>query len=67
MGRRGPAADDQGPDRAGAGRGRARQQHEDIVRAIERGDPDAAERAMREHIVYVQDLVSMVRRIEDDR
>jgi GntR family transcriptional regulator, transcriptional repressor for pyruvate dehydrogenase complex len=45
----------------------ARQQHEDIVRAIERGDPDAAERAMREHIVYVQDLVSMVRRIEDDR
>jgi GntR family transcriptional regulator, transcriptional repressor for pyruvate dehydrogenase complex len=42
----------------------ARQQHEDIVRAIERGDPDAAERAMREHIVYVQDLVSMVRRIE---
>jgi GntR family transcriptional regulator, transcriptional repressor for pyruvate dehydrogenase complex len=42
----------------------AAQQHEDIVRAIERGDPDAAERAMREHIVYVQDLVSMVRRLE---
>jgi GntR family transcriptional repressor for pyruvate dehydrogenase complex len=42
----------------------ARQQHEDIVRAIERGDPDAAERAMREHIVYVQDLVSVVRRME---
>ena len=42
----------------------AAQQHEDIVRAIERGDPDAAERAMREHIVYVQDLVSMVRRME---
>lgn len=42
----------------------ARQQHEDIVRAIERGDPDAAERAMREHIVYIQDLVSVVRRME---
>jgi hypothetical protein len=32
------------------------------VRAIERGDPDAGERAMREHIVYVQDLVTVVRR-----
>jgi DNA-binding FadR family transcriptional regulator len=41
-----------------------RQQHEDIVRAIERGDPDAAERAMREHLVYVQDLVALVRRSE---
>jgi DNA-binding FadR family transcriptional regulator len=45
----------------------ARQQHEDIVRAIERGDPDAAERAMREHIVYVQDLVAMVRGSEEGR
>jgi GntR family transcriptional regulator, transcriptional repressor for pyruvate dehydrogenase complex len=42
-----------------------REQHEDIVRAIERGDPDAAERAMREHIVYVQDLVAVVRRERD--
>jgi GntR family transcriptional regulator, transcriptional repressor for pyruvate dehydrogenase complex len=40
------------------------QQHEDVVRAIERGDPDAAERAMREHLVYVQDLVSVVRRMQ---
>jgi GntR family transcriptional repressor for pyruvate dehydrogenase complex len=39
-----------------------REQHEDVIRAIERGDPDAAERAMREHIVYVQDLVAVVRR-----
>jgi GntR family transcriptional regulator, transcriptional repressor for pyruvate dehydrogenase complex len=38
------------------------QQHEDVIRAIERGDPDAAERAMREHLVYVQDLVTVVRR-----
>jgi GntR family transcriptional regulator, transcriptional repressor for pyruvate dehydrogenase complex len=40
------------------------QQHEDVVRAIERGDPDAAERAMREHLVYVQDLVAVVRRMQ---
>jgi DNA-binding FadR family transcriptional regulator len=42
------------------------QQHEDIIRAIERGDPDAAERAMREHVVYVQDLVAVVRRMQTD-
>jgi len=44
----------------------AQSQHEDIVRAIERGDPDAAERAMREHLVYVQDLVAVVRRDGDE-
>jgi GntR family transcriptional repressor for pyruvate dehydrogenase complex len=38
------------------------EQHRDIVRAIERGDPPAAERAMREHLVYLHDLVSAVRR-----
>ena len=32
------------------------EQHRDIVRAIERGDPPAAERAMREHLVYLHDL-----------
>ncbi len=37
-------------------------QHRDIVRAIERGDPIAAERAMREHLVYLHDLVGAVRR-----
>lgn len=36
------------------------EQHRDIVRAIERGDPGAAERAMREHLVYLLDLVSAV-------
>jgi len=35
-------------------------QHRDIVRAIERGDPAAAERAMREHLVYVRDLVAAI-------
>ena len=38
------------------------EQHRDIVRAIERGDPTAAERAMREHLVYLHDLLSAVRR-----
>jgi GntR family transcriptional repressor for pyruvate dehydrogenase complex len=38
------------------------EQHRDIVRAIERGDPGAAERAMREHLVYLHDLVGAVRR-----
>jgi len=38
--------------------------HRDIVRAIERGDPVAAERAMREHLVYLHDLVTAVRRSE---
>jgi GntR family transcriptional regulator, transcriptional repressor for pyruvate dehydrogenase complex len=41
------------------------EQHRDIVRAIERGDPPAAERAMREHLVYLHDLVGAVRRSGD--
>jgi GntR family transcriptional regulator, transcriptional repressor for pyruvate dehydrogenase complex len=36
------------------------EQHRDVVRAIERGDPAAAERAMREHLVYVRDLVAAI-------
>jgi GntR family transcriptional repressor for pyruvate dehydrogenase complex len=35
-------------------------QHQDVVRAIERGDPAAAERAMREHLLYLRDLLSVV-------
>ena len=38
------------------------EQHRDIVRAIGRGDPTAAERAMREHLVYLKDVVGAVRR-----
>jgi GntR family transcriptional regulator, transcriptional repressor for pyruvate dehydrogenase complex len=38
------------------------EQHRDVARAIERGDPTAAERAMREHLVYLHDLVTAVRR-----
>jgi GntR family transcriptional repressor for pyruvate dehydrogenase complex len=36
------------------------EQHRDIVRGIEKGDPAAAERAMREHLVYVRDLLAAI-------
>lgn len=36
------------------------EQHENLLRAIERGDPVRAERAMREHLNYVRDLVRAV-------
>jgi GntR family transcriptional repressor for pyruvate dehydrogenase complex len=39
-------------------------QHRDLVRAIARGEPAAAERAMREHLLYLLDLVEVVRRAE---
>jgi DNA-binding FadR family transcriptional regulator len=37
------------------------EQHRDLLRAIERGDPADAERAMREHLTYLRDLVDAVR------
>jgi DNA-binding GntR family transcriptional regulator len=30
------------------------------VRAVERSDPEAAERAMREHLLYLRDPLSVV-------
>jgi DNA-binding FadR family transcriptional regulator len=36
------------------------EQHRDLLHAIARGDPPAAERAMREHLVYLCDLVTAV-------
>lgn len=36
--------------------------HRDLVRALELGDPTAAEVAMREHLVYLRDLVAAVDR-----
>jgi DNA-binding FadR family transcriptional regulator len=36
------------------------EQHRELLRAIARGDPAAAERAMREHLVYLRDLVTAV-------
>jgi GntR family transcriptional repressor for pyruvate dehydrogenase complex len=35
-------------------------QHRELLRAIARGDPVAAERTMREHLVYLRDLVTAV-------
>ncbi|MBV9836473.1 MAG: FadR family transcriptional regulator [Solirubrobacterales bacterium] len=35
-------------------------QHRDLLEAIVRGDPAAAERAMREHLVYLRDVVSAI-------
>jgi DNA-binding FadR family transcriptional regulator len=36
------------------------EQHRDLLEAIARGDPTAAERAMREHLVYLRDVVNAV-------
>jgi GntR family transcriptional regulator, transcriptional repressor for pyruvate dehydrogenase complex len=35
-------------------------QHRDLLEAIVRGDPDAAERAMREHLVYLRDVAGAI-------
>ena len=35
-------------------------QHEALLRALERGDPVRAERAMREHVEYLRDLLRVV-------
>jgi GntR family transcriptional repressor for pyruvate dehydrogenase complex len=42
------------------------EQHRDLLRAIERGDPADAERAMREHLTYLRDLVDAVRAVGPD-
>jgi len=38
------------------------EQNRDLLEAIVRGDPTAAERAMREHLVYLRDVVNAVER-----
>lgn len=40
-------------------------QHRDLLHAIARGDPLAAERAMREHLVYLRDLVTAIAAMPD--
>lgn len=40
-------------------------QHRDLLQAIARADPIAAERAMREHLVYLRDLVTAVSGVPD--
>ena len=37
------------------------EQHRTLVRAIERGDSARAERAMREHLLYVRDVLELVK------
>lgn len=38
--------------------------HAAIVEAMEKGDPGAAERAVREHLVYLRDLLGLVEELE---
>lgn len=42
------------------------EQHRDLLRAIERNDPTAAERAMREHLLYLRDVLSIVEELGRD-
>jgi len=37
-----------------------REQHRDILAGLERGDPTATERATREHLLYLRDLLSVI-------
>jgi DNA-binding FadR family transcriptional regulator len=36
------------------------EQHEALVAAVEKGDPARAERAMKDHLLYLRDVLSMV-------
>ena len=50
-------------DRGAAAGGRALgavEQHEALVSAVEKGDPARAERAMKDHLLYLRDVLSMV-------
>jgi DNA-binding FadR family transcriptional regulator len=42
------------------------EQHRDVVLAIQRGDPGGAERAMRDHLLYLRDLLSVVEELDGD-
>lgn len=42
-------------------------QHRELLEAIMRGDPVATERAMREHLVYLRDLVGALQPPESDQ
>jgi GntR family transcriptional regulator, transcriptional repressor for pyruvate dehydrogenase complex len=37
------------------------EQHQALLAAVEKGDPARAERAMKDHLLYLQDVLSMVR------
>jgi DNA-binding FadR family transcriptional regulator len=36
------------------------EQHEALLAAIEKGDPARAERAMKDHLLYLRDVLRMV-------
>ena len=36
------------------------EQHEALLAAIEKGDPARAERAMKDHLLYLRDVLGMV-------
>jgi GntR family transcriptional regulator, transcriptional repressor for pyruvate dehydrogenase complex len=36
------------------------EQHQALLVAVEKGDPARAERAMRDHLLYLQDVLRMV-------
>jgi len=38
-----------------------REQHQALLTAVEKGDPARAERAMKDHLLYLQDVLTMVR------
>jgi GntR family transcriptional regulator, transcriptional repressor for pyruvate dehydrogenase complex len=37
------------------------EQHQSLLRAVEKGDPARAERAMKDHLLYLRDVLRMVR------
>ncbi len=42
------------------------EQHEALLAAIEKGDPARAERAMKDHLLYLRDVLQMVRELPAD-
>jgi GntR family transcriptional regulator, transcriptional repressor for pyruvate dehydrogenase complex len=42
-----------------------REQHQALLAAVEKGDPARAERAMKDHLLYLQDVLHMVREQSD--
>jgi GntR family transcriptional repressor for pyruvate dehydrogenase complex len=42
------------------------EQHQALLAAVEKGDPARAERAMKDHLLYLQDVLRMVREQSED-
>jgi GntR family transcriptional regulator, transcriptional repressor for pyruvate dehydrogenase complex len=43
------------------------EQHEELLNAIEKGDAARAERAMKDHLLYLRDVLRMVRQSDDEK